>query len=72
MCRVSSPLDQVLGLLAKCSLVKDGFNLVLRFSVEDGGWWWWFHSVRKDIRVGRMVSCEEGYMEDQVYLEGHR
>ena len=72
VCRVPSPFDQVLGLSAKGSLVKDGFNFILRFSIQDGGWWWWFDSVGKDIRVGWMVSCEEGYMEDRVYLEGCR
>ena len=70
MCRISNPFDQVLDLVAEGSFIKDGFNFVFRFCVYHSRWWWGSNSVRKDIRVRSMVACEEGHMEDRVYLEG--
>ena len=69
MCRISNPFDQVLDLAAAGSFIEDGFNFVFRFCVYHSRWWWGSDSARKDIRVRSMVTCEEGYLEDRVYLE---
>ena len=70
VCRISDPFDQVLELAAEGPFIEDGFNFVFRFSVNHSRWWWRGNSVGEDVGVRSMVACEEGHMEDRVYLEG--